>query len=151
MHVNGWIFLLYVDFTREYDAQSIIVVAIWGLGPLMRQGRSVFFHKNDSSWKKSGTVLDPMVLPSEASEIVKQRLLNFIRSLSTVLALAYCLSRWRTLYTLATSSAWDSGIFHNLGSDKMHDHWSMILVTKTTRLLMGSSTQSTYEQEEIFQ
>ncbi|XP_028096309.1 mechanosensitive ion channel protein 2, chloroplastic-like isoform X1 [Camellia sinensis] len=116
-----------IAFTRSYNAfqgspivlklvsaVGIIVVAIWGLGPLMRQGRSVFFHKNDSSWKKSGTyyvmtsylqplllwtgatlicrVLDPMVLPSEASEIVKQRLLNFIRSLSTVLALAYCLS-----------------------------------------------------------
>ena len=35
-----------------------------------------------------------MVLPSEASQIVKQRLLNFTRSLSTVMALAYCLSRW---------------------------------------------------------
>ncbi|KAK9136177.1 hypothetical protein Syun_015507 [Stephania yunnanensis] len=38
--------------------------------------------------------LDPLILPSEASQAVKQRLLNFVRSLSTVLALAYCLSRW---------------------------------------------------------
>lgn len=37
--------------------------------------------------------LEPMVLPTEASQIVKQRLLNFIKSLSTVLAFAYCLSR----------------------------------------------------------
>lgn len=37
--------------------------------------------------------LDPMVLPTEASQIVKQRLLNFVKSLSTVLASAYCLSR----------------------------------------------------------
>lgn len=37
--------------------------------------------------------LDPVVLPTEASEVVKQRLLNFVRSLSTVLAFAYCLSR----------------------------------------------------------
>ncbi|KAF9611908.1 hypothetical protein IFM89_036691 [Coptis chinensis] len=38
--------------------------------------------------------LDPISLPSEASQLVKQRLLNFVRSLSTVLAFAYCLSRW---------------------------------------------------------
>ncbi|KAL0449483.1 UNVERIFIED_CONTAM: Mechanosensitive ion channel protein 2, chloroplastic [Sesamum latifolium] len=36
--------------------------------------------------------LDPMALPTEAGQIVKQRLLNFVRSLSTVLAFAYCLS-----------------------------------------------------------
>ncbi|XP_076905432.1 mechanosensitive ion channel protein 2, chloroplastic-like [Bidens hawaiensis] len=36
--------------------------------------------------------LDPIVLPSEASQIVKSRLLTFVKSLSTVLALAYCLS-----------------------------------------------------------
>lgn len=38
--------------------------------------------------------LDPVVLPSEASQAVKQRLINFLQSLSTVLAFAYCLSRW---------------------------------------------------------
>lgn len=38
--------------------------------------------------------LDWVVLPSEASQAVKQRLLNFIRSLSTVLAFAYLLSWW---------------------------------------------------------
>lgn len=37
--------------------------------------------------------LDPLVLPSETSQGVKQRVLNFVRSLSTVLAFAYCLSR----------------------------------------------------------
>ncbi|PKA54296.1 Mechanosensitive ion channel protein 2, chloroplastic [Apostasia shenzhenica] len=31
-------------------------------------------------------------MPSETSQVVKQRLLNFIRSLSSVLAFAYCLS-----------------------------------------------------------
>ncbi|KAA3476627.1 mechanosensitive ion channel protein 3, chloroplastic [Gossypium australe] len=36
--------------------------------------------------------LDPVVLPSEASQAVKQRLLHFVRSLSTVLAFSYCLS-----------------------------------------------------------
>ncbi|KAL6959490.1 hypothetical protein U1Q18_039640 [Sarracenia purpurea var. burkii] len=96
------------------SAVGIVVFAIWGLGPLMRQSRNMFPNKSDSSWKKSGTyyvmtsylqplllwtgatlicrALDPMVLPSETSQIVKQRLLNFISSLSTVLALAYCLS-----------------------------------------------------------
>ncbi|CAN1332038.1 Mechanosensitive ion channel protein 2, chloroplastic, partial [Linum perenne] len=38
--------------------------------------------------------LDPVVLPSQASEAVKQRLLTFVQSLSTVLAFAYCLSRF---------------------------------------------------------
>lgn len=37
--------------------------------------------------------LDPLVLPSETSQGVKQRVLNFVRSLSTVLAFAYCSSR----------------------------------------------------------
>ncbi|URE30862.1 Mechanosensitive ion channel [Musa troglodytarum] len=91
---------------------GIIAFAVWGLGPLMCYLRSLF--RNDSNWKKSktyfisisyvqplllwtGTVLicralDPLVLPSEASQAVKIRFLNFIRSLSTVLAIAYCLS-----------------------------------------------------------
>ncbi|KAG5529603.1 hypothetical protein RHGRI_030100 [Rhododendron griersonianum] len=93
------------------SAVGIIAFAVWGLGPLIRQGR----HKNDCSSKKSDTgtyhvttsyllplllwtgvtlicrELDPVVLPSEGSQIVKQRILNFIRSLSTVLALAYYL------------------------------------------------------------
>ncbi|KAF9596632.1 hypothetical protein IFM89_012755 [Coptis chinensis] len=74
----------------------------------------IAFARNDSSWKKSSThyvmssyiqplllwtgaalvcrALDPISLPSEASQLVKQHLLNFVRSLSTVLAFAYCLS-----------------------------------------------------------
>ncbi|KAJ8440069.1 hypothetical protein Cgig2_025268 [Carnegiea gigantea] len=36
--------------------------------------------------------LDPVILPTEASQAIKQRLLHFLRSLSTVLAFAYCLS-----------------------------------------------------------
>ncbi|CAK7347259.1 unnamed protein product [Dovyalis caffra] len=113
--------------TRSYDALrgstlvlklipavGIIAFAAWGLGPLMRLGRTIFLHKSDNSWKKSSThyvmtsylqplllwtgailfcrALDPVVLPSEASQAVKQRLLNFVRSLSTVVAFAYCLS-----------------------------------------------------------
>ncbi|KAE8010516.1 hypothetical protein FH972_006883 [Carpinus fangiana] len=95
-------------------AVGIIIFAVWGIGPLLRQSRNVLLHKNDNSWKKSRTyyvmtsylqplllwtgaalicrALDPVVLPTEASQVVKQRLLNFVRSLSTVLALAYCLS-----------------------------------------------------------
>ncbi|XP_076924309.1 mechanosensitive ion channel protein 2, chloroplastic-like [Bidens hawaiensis] len=93
---------------------SIVVFAVWGLGPLMRQTRNACLHKSDRSWRKSNThyvmssylqplllwtgailicrALDPVVLPSEASQMVKNRLLTFVKSLSTVLALAYCLS-----------------------------------------------------------
>ncbi|XP_065875096.1 mechanosensitive ion channel protein 2, chloroplastic [Euphorbia lathyris] len=95
-------------------AIGVIVFATWSLGPLMRLSRNILLHKNDNSWKKSGTyyvmtsyvqplllwtgailicrALDPLILPTEASQVVKQRLLNFVRSLSTVLAFAYCLS-----------------------------------------------------------
>ncbi|KAK1421495.1 hypothetical protein QVD17_23860 [Tagetes erecta] len=95
-------------------AVGLVVFAVWGLGPLMRQTRNIFFHKSDGSWGKSKThyvltsylqplllwtgailicrALDPVVLPSQASQIVKNRLLTFVKSLSTVLALAYCLS-----------------------------------------------------------
>nr|XP_043631772.1 mechanosensitive ion channel protein 2, chloroplastic-like [Erigeron canadensis] len=95
-------------------AVGIIVFAVWGLGPLMRRSRNIFLHKSDGSWGKSSThyvmtsylqplllwtgailicrALDPIVLPSEASQLVKNRLLTFVKSLSTVLALAFCLS-----------------------------------------------------------
>ncbi|KAF2292951.1 hypothetical protein GH714_034247 [Hevea brasiliensis] len=95
-------------------AIGVIIFAVWGLAPLMRQSRNLLLNKNDNSWKKSGTyyvmtsyvqplllwtgatlicrVLDPVVLPTEASQVVKERLLNFVRSLSTVLAFAYSLS-----------------------------------------------------------
>ncbi|KAE8671504.1 Mechanosensitive ion channel protein 2 [Hibiscus syriacus] len=96
-------------------AVSIIIFALCGVEPLIRQGRSLLFHRSENSWKKSRThyvttsyiqplllwigailicrTLDPLVLPTEASQVVKQRLLHFIRSLSTVLAFALCLSR----------------------------------------------------------
>lgn len=105
--------LLASPFTLQLvPAVGIIAFALWGLGPFMRSIRSLFH--NDNNWKKSKTyhvstsylqplllwagatlicrALDPVVLPSEASQAVKQRLLNFVRSLSTVLAFAYCLS-----------------------------------------------------------
>lgn len=95
-------------------AVSITIFAAWGLVPLVRLTRNLISHKSDSNWKKSNTyhivtsyiqplllwvaailicrTLDPIVLPTEAGQVVKQRLLNFVRSLSTVLAFAYCLS-----------------------------------------------------------
>ncbi|KAK6154167.1 hypothetical protein DH2020_013806 [Rehmannia glutinosa] len=96
------------------SAAGIVIFAIWGLAPLVRQSRNIFLSKSDDNWTKSSTyhvitsyiqplllwagaificrALDPVILPSEASQIVKQRLLNFVRSLSTVLAFAHCLS-----------------------------------------------------------
>ncbi|KAG0478211.1 hypothetical protein HPP92_012930 [Vanilla planifolia] len=98
---------------RLAPAIGIIVFAVWGLGPALRLGRNLFRH-DKIHWKKSRThfvftsylqplllwagatllcrALDPVILPSETSQVVKQRLLNFVRSLSTVLAFAYCLS-----------------------------------------------------------
>nr|XP_028950864.1 mechanosensitive ion channel protein 3, chloroplastic-like isoform X2 [Malus domestica] len=95
-------------------AAAIIAFAVWGIGPLLRLGRVIFLRRNDNTWKKSRShyvmtsylrplllwtgvillcrALDPVVLPSEASQAVKQRLINFTQSLSTVLAFAYCLS-----------------------------------------------------------
>lgn len=95
-------------------AVTLLIFSLWGLVPIVRQGRNILLNKNDNGWKKSGAyhimtsyvqplllwlgalficrALDPIVLPTEASKIVKDRLLNFVRSLSTVLAFAYCIS-----------------------------------------------------------
>ncbi|KAF3793982.1 Mechanosensitive ion channel protein 2 [Nymphaea thermarum] len=95
-------------------AVGVIAFSLWGLGPVACIVRRIFFHRNDNSWRKSRTnyvltsylqplllwtgatlvcrVLDPVTLPTEASQAVKQRLVNFVRSLSTVLAFAYCFS-----------------------------------------------------------
>lgn len=99
---------------RLIPAAALVAFAAWGLVPLVRLARTIFLNRTDGSWKKSRThyvltsylqplllwtgvtlicrELDPLVLPSEASQGVKQRVLNFVRSLSTVLAFAYCLS-----------------------------------------------------------
>ncbi|KAG0550589.1 hypothetical protein BDA96_01G351000 [Sorghum bicolor] len=93
-------------------AIGIIVFALWGFLPLVRDIRNRFDH--GSNWKKSPTYLisssylqplllwtgatlicrglDPVVLPSAASQAVKTRLITFVRSLSTVLAVAYILT-----------------------------------------------------------
>ncbi|GKD49992.1 glutathione reductase, chloroplastic [Tanacetum coccineum] len=49
-----------------------LAFAAWGLGPLSRAYRILF---------KQCT--EPVILPSVPSQVVKQRLLNFVRSLST--------------------------------------------------------------------
>ncbi|KAI4328133.1 hypothetical protein L6164_020514 [Bauhinia variegata] len=95
-------------------AIGVIIFALWGVAPIMRHTRNLLLHRNDSNWKKSRThhvvtsyiqplllwtgailicrALEPVVLPTESGQVVKERLLNFIRSLSTVLSFAYCLS-----------------------------------------------------------
>ncbi|KAK4263092.1 hypothetical protein QN277_028563 [Acacia crassicarpa] len=94
-------------------ALGVIAFAIWGVGPLLYMTRKLFLQR-DSNWKKSNSnyivtsylrpimlwigailmcrALESVVLPTETSQIVKERLLNFVRSLSTVLSFAYCLS-----------------------------------------------------------
>ncbi|KAK4786878.1 hypothetical protein SAY86_010711 [Trapa natans] len=95
-------------------AIGMVAFAAWGLPPLIRLVRVIFLNRSDNSWKKSSThnimisyiqpllvwsgvtlicrALDPVVLPTAASQAVKHRLLIFARSLSTVMAFAYCLS-----------------------------------------------------------
>ncbi|GAV66835.1 MS_channel domain-containing protein [Cephalotus follicularis] len=118
-------------------AVSIIAFVAWGLGPLMRLGMTIFLHKTDSNWKRSRAhyvltsylqplllwtgatlicrALDPVVLPSEASQAVKQRLLNFVRSLSTVMAFAYCLSSLMQQVQKISVETNDSGDAKNMG------------------------------------
>lgn len=91
---------------------ALIFFAMWGLGPLLRLIHCTILQEEDSSWKESQlhTILrsyvrplllwvgvifvcrafDPVVLATDASQAIKQRFLNFVRSLSTVLAFAYC-------------------------------------------------------------
>nr|GMD94712.1 mechanosensitive ion channel protein 3, chloroplastic-like [Ipomoea batatas] len=95
-------------------AVGVIAFAAWGLSPLIRFGWILFLHKSDNNWKNSNThyvvtsylqplllwagatlicrTLDPVILPSVRAQAVKQRLLTFIQSLSTVVSFAYCLS-----------------------------------------------------------
>ncbi|XP_028802800.1 mechanosensitive ion channel protein 2, chloroplastic [Neltuma alba] len=94
-------------------AVGVITFAIWGVSPLLFLTRKLFLRR-DSNWKKSSTnyivtsyirpimlwigailmcrALESVALPTETSQIVKERILNFVRSLSTVLSFAYCLS-----------------------------------------------------------
>ncbi|KAG5541887.1 hypothetical protein RHGRI_021651 [Rhododendron griersonianum] len=101
-------------FLQLVPAVGIIAFAAWGLGPLMHLSRVHLLNKSDNSWKTSRThlvltsylqplllwtgatlicrALDPIILPTQATQAAKQRILDVVRSLSTVLAFAYCLS-----------------------------------------------------------
>ncbi|OIV97852.1 hypothetical protein TanjilG_12609 [Lupinus angustifolius] len=79
---------------RLIPALGLIAFTVYGLEPLLRLGRILFLQPL-LLWSGAMLIcraLDPLVLPSEASQVVKQRLLNFGRSLSTVISFAYCLS-----------------------------------------------------------
>ncbi|XP_048542200.1 mechanosensitive ion channel protein 2, chloroplastic-like isoform X2 [Triticum urartu] len=93
-------------------AVGIIVFTLWGFLPLVKDIRNRIDH--GGNWKQSPTYLisrsylqplllwtgatlicrglDPVVLRSSASQAVKTRLVTFVRSLSTVLAIAYVLT-----------------------------------------------------------
>ncbi|CAN6460088.1 unnamed protein product [Victoria cruziana] len=95
-------------------AVGVIAFALWGLEPVVRFVHFFFFRCDDNDWRKSRTnyivtsylqplmlwtgavlscrILDPITLPSEAGQSMKQRILIFVKSLSTVLAFSYCLS-----------------------------------------------------------
>ncbi|KAH9314825.1 hypothetical protein KI387_023452, partial [Taxus chinensis] len=99
---------------RCAPAVGLMVFAAWGLGPFLQLIRRVVFRRNAGNWKRSSTyysltsylrpgllwigamlicrAFDPVVASSETSQAVKQRLLNFVKSLSTVVAFAYCTS-----------------------------------------------------------
>ncbi|RDX89895.1 Mechanosensitive ion channel protein 3, chloroplastic, partial [Mucuna pruriens] len=120
-------------------ALGIIAFAVCGLEPLLRLSRILFLQRTDSSWKKSSSryimtsyfqplllwtgamlvcrALDPLVLPSETSQAVKQRLLNFVRSLSTVISFAYCLSSLIQQAQKLFLEANDSSGARNMGLD----------------------------------
>ncbi|KAL2339997.1 hypothetical protein Fmac_007937 [Flemingia macrophylla] len=120
-------------------ALGIIAFAVCGLEPLLRLSRILFLQRTDSSWKKSSSqyimtsyfqplllwtgamlicrALDPLVLPSETSQAVKQRLLNFVRSLSTVISFAYCLSSLIQQAQKFFLEANDSSGARNMGLD----------------------------------
>ncbi|KAK7282892.1 hypothetical protein RIF29_11998 [Crotalaria pallida] len=124
---------------RLIPALGLIAFTIYGLEPLLRLGRILFLQRTDSSWKKSRSqyimtsyfqplllwsgamlicrALDPLVLPSEASQVVKQRLLNFVRSLSTVISFAYCLSSLIQQAQKFFMEANDSSDARNMGFD----------------------------------
>lgn len=95
-------------------AVGLMAFSVWGLEPILQVIRHLILRRNANNWKRSSTyhvmtsylqpillwlsailicrAFDPVVLSSETSQAVKQRLVNFVRSLSTVLAFAYCIS-----------------------------------------------------------
>lgn len=51
------------------------------------------------NWSANCRSFEPVILPTETSQAVKERLLSFVKSLSTVVAFAYCLSRYAYFLT----------------------------------------------------
>ncbi|KAL9268262.1 Mechanosensitive ion channel protein 2, chloroplastic-like protein [Drosera capensis] len=147
-------------------AIGIISFAALGLAPLLRLGRDIVLHKPETSWKKSGThyvmtsyirplllwtgamlicrALDPILLPTEASLVVKQRLLRFVQSLSTVVAFAYCLSgliQQTQKFFMETSDATDA---RNMGfhfAGRAVDTAVWVAAASLFMELLGFSTQ----------
>ena len=60
---------------------------------LLAEDRKIRSDRVTKLYLVSYRALDPVTIPTEAGQVVKQRLLNFVRSLSTVLGFSYCLSR----------------------------------------------------------
>eukprot|EP00249_Psilotum_nudum_P019802 c27424_g1_i1 orf=782-3163(+) len=99
-------------FCQCAPAVGLMIFAMWGLGPISRFFHHAVLKRDNRHWKKSQThyiissflrplllwvgiimicrSFDPIVLSTEASQVIKQRVLNFVRSLSTVLSFAYC-------------------------------------------------------------
>lgn len=77
--------------------------------------------------------MEPVILPTESGQVVKERLLHFVRSLSTVLAFAYCLSRYAYFLTLKRCLEIDKLPFNDVigtGSDRAHiDFFLLIQLT----------------------
>ncbi|GAB2232413.1 hypothetical protein Droror1_Dr00011445 [Drosera rotundifolia] len=147
-------------------AIGIISFAAWGLAPLLRLGRDIVLNKPETSWKKSGMhyvmttyiqplllwtgamlicrALDPILLPTEASQVVKQRLLRFVQSLSTVVAFAYCLSgliQQTQKFFMETSDATDA---RNMGfhfAGRAVDTAVWVAAASLFMELLGFSTQ----------
>ncbi|MCO5548908.1 hypothetical protein L7F22_002370 [Adiantum nelumboides] len=101
-------------FVRCAPPVGLMIFGLWGLLPSGQFIWRHLFQREDRQWRESqarniltsylrplllwsGVILvcralDPLVLATEASQAIKQRFLNFVRSLSTVLAFAYCAS-----------------------------------------------------------
>lgn len=119
--------MLFIIISQQNDSNwkksSAYHVSISYLRPLIFWGGAIFacryieldFLQSFFSWhpispcylliyfQHSCSVFDQVALTSETSHVVKQRVLHFIRSLSTVLAFSYCLSRY-SIFLMVPSS-----------------------------------------------
>nr|GEW52602.1 hypothetical protein [Tanacetum cinerariifolium] len=78
---HGWSLVV-----QLIPAVGVISFVAWCLGPLLCARKILFLQKNDNSWTRvnDNQCTEPVILPSAPSQVVKQRLLNFVRSSSTV-------------------------------------------------------------------